>query len=297
MNSAVKTSDIENVLKGITIPSPPQIIADLQMEMAMPDPDLNVMSDLISKDVGLSAAVIKTVNSPIYGASREVISIKQGVMMLGMKSIMDIINTFCLHSAMTSLDDMTDNAFKALTRFWDSASDVAHVCEMVGRKLGLSPVDNAYLLGLFHNVGIALLIAKHDEYLDLMVESYSQESARVVDVENAKYDTNHAVISYFAAKSWKVDPRVCKVISLHHNVDIFSKPDLEDTMENNLLGALKIAEHIVGLHRVLGNQDVDHEWEKIGGNVLMMLGLTTYDLEDLVSQAADLGYGQQNYFR
>lgn len=46
--------NIEKILKGITIPSPPQIIADLQMEMAMPDPDLNEMANMISKDPGLS---------------------------------------------------------------------------------------------------------------------------------------------------------------------------------------------------------------------------------------------------
>ena len=296
MNSAVENSDIEGVLKGITIPSPPQIIADLQMEMAMPDPDLNTMADLITKDAGLSAAVIKTVNSPIYGASREVISINQGVMMLGMKSIMDIINTLCLRNTTTSRAEMTDNTFKALTRFWDSASDVANVCELVGRKIGLSPSDNAYLLGLFNNVGIALLIAKHDNYLDVMVDSYGQERSRIVDVENAQIDTNHAVVGYYAAKSWKVDPRVCKVISMHHNLDVFSKSDSKESVENNLLCALKIAEHIVGLHRVLGNQEVDYEWNKIGDNLTMMIGLSSYDLDELTSQAADLGFTERSYF-
>lgn len=299
MNSAAKTkkSEIEDVLRGIVIPSPPQVIADLQMEMAMPDPDLNVMANLIAKDVGLSGAVIKTVNSPIYRGSRAIDSINQGVMVLGMKTIMDIINTLCLRNTSASLDKMTDNIYKTLTRFWDSASDMANVCELIGRKLGLSPIDNVYLLGLFHNVGIALMISKHDDYLDVMVESYSQNGARIVDIENKVYDTNHAVISYYTAKSWKVDPRISKIISAHHNIDIFSKGNAKDTVENQLLGILKIAEHVVGLHRILGNQEKDYEWEKIGNQVLLLVGLTTYELDDIASQAEELGYGQQLYFR
>ena len=297
MVAVKKSQNIEDVLKGIIIPSPPQIIADLQMEMAMPDPDMNAMADLISKDVGLSGAVLKTVNSPIYGSSREVVSINQGVMMLGMKTIVDIVNTLCVRNTMSSFDDMTDNVYQTLTRFWDSASDVANVCEMVGKKVGMTPSDNAYLIGLFHNIGIALMIAKHDSYLDFMVDSYAQQSSRIVDIENKEFDTNHAVVSYYAAKSWKIDKQVCKVISIHHNLDIFTKGDLENSKTNSLLAVLKIAEHIVGLYRILGNQEVDHEWEKIGDNALLHLGLSGYDFDDLQSQAADLGFGQQMYFR
>ena len=59
--------NVEAILKGITIPSPPQVVADLQMEMAMPNPDLNEMADMISKDPGLAGGVLKTLNSPFYG--------------------------------------------------------------------------------------------------------------------------------------------------------------------------------------------------------------------------------------
>ncbi|MDH5256769.1 MAG: HDOD domain-containing protein [Gammaproteobacteria bacterium] len=297
MDAAVDLKNIENVLRGIVIPSPPQIIADLQMEMAMPDPDMSSMAALISKDAGLAGAVLKTVNSPLYGSSREISSIAQAVMMLGMQTIMDIINTLCLRQATTDVEKMTDNVYSTLTRFWDSAADVARVCGMVGKKIGLSPLDNAYLLGLFHNVGIALMIVKHDSFLDVMSDSYAQSEVRVVDVENDAIGSNHAVLSYFVARSWKIDSRLCRIISMHHDVNIFENPNVVDSSENVLLGVLKIAEHIVGLHRILGNQQVDQEWKKIADNVMLCVGLTSYELDDLKAQAAELGYGQQLYFR
>jgi len=294
---AADSADIEQLLRGITIPSPPQIIADLQMEMAMPDPDLNAIAALISNDVGLSGAVIKIINSPRYGINKEIGAISQAVLLLGMKVVMDIINTVCLRNISNTLDTMTDNVYNTLTRFWDSASDVAKACELVAIRIGMSSLSNAYLLGLFHNVGIALMIAKHDRYLDLMVDSYAQSDVRLVDVENEAFNTNHAVISYYTAKSWKVDRQVCKVISIHHNSAIFTEGHVIDSAENQMLGVLKIAEHIVGLHRVLGDQEVDHEWDKIGDNVLLSAGLTHFELDDLKGQASDLGYGQQLYFR
>ncbi len=80
--SPMTQGNVEKILKEITIPSPPQIVADLQMEMAMPDPDLNAMADMISKDPGLAGGVLKTLNSPFYG-NHDIGSISKAVMMLG----------------------------------------------------------------------------------------------------------------------------------------------------------------------------------------------------------------------
>lgn len=297
MSVAVKNSNVESMLKGITIPSPPQILADLQMEMAMPDPDLDSMATLIAKDVGLSGAVLKIINSPGVGASRQVVSIQKAVMMLGISAIMDIINAISLKNATVDVDEMSNNMYATLTRFWDSAYDVAKVSEMIAEKVGNVSTSDAYMLGLFHNVGIALLIAKHDEYLDVMVDSYAQKGERIVEIENRVINTNHAVISYYTARSWKIEKRICKLIATHHNTGIFQSSNIDDSIENILLAVLKVAEHIVGLHRVLGNQETDYEWQTISENVLLTVGITSYELDDLKAQAADLGYGQQLYFK
>ena len=84
--AAISKENIESILHGITIPSPPQIIADLQMEMAMPDPDLNEMAEMISKDPGLAGCVLKTLSSP-YCGNREICWIAMDVIVLGMTTV------------------------------------------------------------------------------------------------------------------------------------------------------------------------------------------------------------------
>ncbi|WP_269087637.1 HDOD domain-containing protein [Candidatus Reidiella endopervernicosa] len=100
-NNEIESAQIDEILKGITIPSPPQIMADLQMEMVMPDPDLSAMADLISKDAGLSGSVLKTVNSPFFGLRREIVSIKQAVTLLGIKTILNLVNAYFLRNEMS----------------------------------------------------------------------------------------------------------------------------------------------------------------------------------------------------
>ncbi|MDX1285681.1 MAG: HDOD domain-containing protein, partial [Draconibacterium sp.] len=149
----ITQENVEEILKGITIPSPPQIVADLQMEMAMPNPDLNEMADMISKDPGLAGGVLKTLNSPFYG-NRDIESISKAVMMLGMNTVANIVNTLYLRDSMSQQDDIADDVYKAMTRFWDSATDVARACHLVAHRLRYQNPDAAYMLGLFHNAGI-----------------------------------------------------------------------------------------------------------------------------------------------
>lgn len=287
--------NLDQMLKGINIPTPPQIVADLQMEMASSDPDINNMSGLIASDVGLSGAILKIVNSPFYAGRGSISSISQAVMHLGMKTVIEIVNTHCLREACTP-EGMPKNTYATLIRFWDTAADVAKVCAMLARTLHISPLENVYTLGLFHNVGIALLAAKHDDYFEIMRDSYNQKSLCITDYENKVLDTNHAVVGYYVAKAWKLDSKLCNIIGQHHHQDQILKIKQSDAVDNQLLCVLKIAEHITGLYRILGNSDVDLEWQNIQQKVLEVTGLSAYELEEVTLQAKDNGIGSQQYF-
>lgn len=296
MTKALSEQDVQQILRGVIIPSPPQIITDLRLEMAKPEPSFNTITQLISGDVGLAGSILKTANSPYYGGGGRFSSINQAVMILGMGTVMDIVNTVSLRNAMTQMKDLPPGLFAALTRFWDSATDVARACALVADKIRLPTRDRAYSLGLFHNAGIPLMVLKYHNYLDTLRESYATPSERIVDAENVRHDTNHAAMGFFVARSWKLPSSLCDLIATHHNPDLFLNPDSTDTPDHQLLAILKIAEHLAGLHRVIGNQEQDWEWERIGARAVELAGLSELDFEDLESQAQELGLGQQSYF-
>jgi len=296
MTQTLSQQEIKDLLRGITIPSPPQVIADLQMEMAMPDPDINEIAKFISNDAGLAGSVLKLVNSSFYGDREKVTSISKAVLLLGLDTIVDTVNTICLKKSFMDSDTVSDNLYATMIRFWDSATDIARVCSMVGTRLHLSPLDNVYSLGLFHNVGISLMVSKHDNYLDTMRRSYGQDKDRIIDIENEEYGTNHAVLSYYAARTWKLNQNLCDLIAQHHNPNMFLDKDFLENNDIKILSVLKISEHIVGLYRILGNETQDKEWDLISQNVLLAAGLSEYELDDLIYQAKDSGYGQQQYF-
>ncbi|WP_338526863.1 HDOD domain-containing protein [Pseudomonas batumici] len=268
------------------MPPQPQIMVDLQMEQYMPDPDLEVIARLISQDPGLSGALLKIVNSPYYGLSNKIASIQRAVNLLGSRSIINLIN------AQSIKGEMADETIVTLNRFWDTAQDVAMTSLTLAKRTGGQAVDESYALGLFHDCGIPLMIKRFPDYMSVLERAYANAGPeqRVVDTENAELNTNHAVVGYYTAKSWRLPEHVTNAIANHHNaLAIFSDESTRNSQLKNLLAILKMAEHICASHRVLGNQTEDHEWNAIGPLVLDYVGLSDYDFENLRENIRELG--------
>ena len=286
MSQELSAEQIQQALQGISVPPQPQIMVDLQMEQYMPDPDLEVIARLISQDPGLSGALLKIVNSSYYGLSNKIASIQRAVNLLGSRSIINLIN------ALSIKGEMSDDTIVTLNRFWDTAQDVAMTCLTLAKRTGSQAVDEAYALGLFHDCGVPLMLKRFPNYMAVLEEAYANAGpdCRVVDTENNAFHTNHAVVGYYTAKSWRLPEHVTDAIANHHNaLAIFSDETSRNPQLKNLLAILKMAEHICSSYRVLGNQPVDHEWNAIGHLVLDYVGLSDYDFESMKLSIRELG--------
>jgi len=286
MSQELSAEQIQQALQGISVPPQPQIMVDLQMEQYMPDPDLEVIAKLISQDPGLSGALLKIVNSPYYGLSNKIASIQRAVNLLGSRSIINLIN------AQSIKGEMSDETIVTLNRFWDTAQDVAMTCLTLAKRTGSQAVDEAYALGLFHDCGVPLMLKRFPDYMTVLEEAYGSAGPeqRVVDTENRVFNTNHAVVGYYTAKSWRLPEHVTNAIANHHNaLAIFSDESSRNSQLKNLLAILKMAEHICASYRVLGNQVEDHEWNSIGHLILDYVGLSDYDFENLKETVRELG--------
>ncbi|ABC32639.1 predicted signal transduction protein [Hahella chejuensis KCTC 2396] len=290
MSTELNEEQIQHILQGIKIPPQPQILVDIQMEQVMPDPDISRIAQLISQDVGLAGTVLKFVNSPMFGLSNKIASIAQAVSLLGLKSVVNIINGISIKG------EMSDEHIVELTRFWDTANDISSISANIAKKIGYQSPDEAYMLGLFHNCGIPLMIQRFPNYLQVVEEAYSQVEKRITETENERLNTNHAVVGYYTAKSWNLPKHICEAIAEHHSAErIFGERESRNPEKKTLLAVLKISEHICGNFHVLGRQSEDHEWNRIQKDVLEFVGLTNYDVDEMKESFSEMGVSVSNY--
>lgn len=279
---------IQLILKGTHIPPQPQIMVDLQIEQMMPDPSLSHIGELISQDVGLSGKILKTVNSASFGLANNITSIKQAVCILGATSVINLVNALSIRG------ELSNDQIITLGSFWDNAMEIAEACAAIAKQIGYSSPEEAYSLGLFHNCGVPLLMMRFDNYPDVILEAYARSDQSITDTENGILQTNHAVVGYYVAKSWNLPDHISQAIHEHHNVEYILQDDAQNPQKITLLAILKMAENICGNYKNLGQQSEDHEWQRISDQVLVYVGLTAYEYENLCLQLIDMGIGASN---
>ncbi|MFC3092786.1 HDOD domain-containing protein [Alteromonas sediminis] len=151
------TSNEKQILQSVTIPPRPEALLKVSEEAKKPEPDLAMIARIISSDISISAAVLQVVNSAAFRRMKEIESIQQAVMTLGQKRVLPLTKSVALKSAMGQSDK--------LASFWEEASTVAASASIISRLINkLALVDNAYMLGLFHNAGIPIMMLKYDDF-------------------------------------------------------------------------------------------------------------------------------------
>lgn len=281
--------EISEALQGISIPPQPQVMVDLQMEQSQSDISIQRISELISGDVGLSGSILKIINSPFYGLSNKITSIQQACNLLGINSVINIVNALSIRG------ELSDENIIQLNQFWDSAIDIAMASTLIAKRIG-TVADEAYTFGLFHNCGIPLMMLRFDDYNQTLCDSYAMTNPRIIDLENEKHKTNHAVVGYYIARSWHLPDYMCDAIAEHHSTEeLFKNENEEDVGKKTLIAILKMAEHICGNYRILGNQDQDHEWQRIELDVLNYVGFSLDDFHSIAALCDEMGLTGHHY--
>lgn len=269
----ISQQEAEKLLKSIIIPARPAILDELNREARQSEPNPAKIAQLIGKDVSLSAAMLKTVNSPLFGLSKRVASVPQALAMLGSNNTINIITGLALKNAMRAKQN------QQLDRFWDNAAQEAMVSAFIAGRLPGAQPDAAYTFGLFQNCGIPLLMQRFPDYIQTLKIANTATDRDFTAIEDERHATNHASVGYLMARAWFLPEKIAQAILCHHDLSIFDSASHDIKSEVCTLVAItRLAEHIAhGFLRLTA----DAEWQKIGDHALKYLGMAENEYEDL----------------
>ncbi len=270
------TSEVDTrhnaALNGLALPPMPESLLQIRAEQAKPEADAERITAIVAGDVSLAAEVLKTVNSPMFRRRQSISSIPNAVMLLGLDNVLNVVAAVALRRAM----DCGDNKLM-LTRFWDTAGDVAFAAAALAREVSGVPADMAYTMGLFHDCGIPIMMCRHLDYPDVLRAAEQNGGRSLVELELERYHMHHAQVGYHVSRAWNLREALCSAIHYHHHFPHLMAHDEEfDELVLSLIALLKMAEHISNEFRGIAfrNGLDDVEWERVG-----MLALSHFDLE------------------
>lgn len=265
--------DAEKLVAAIGIPPRPAVVLAVMDEKSKAEPDLMVIGDAISHDVGVAAALLKTVNSPLFGLRNPVRSIPHAVSMLGLRQVSTLVNSLALKTTLNT---------QGIERFWDQSARIATLSAWLAGKLGHDR-DNAHLFGLFRDAGIPLLMRRFKDYKDTLRLANQPDAPGFTVVEDSRHGVNHAMVGAIVARNWLLSENLRVAIARHHDPDLFSSQT--DSEIKNLVALSHLAGQIES--RATRNQN-DSEWKRLSEPALAWLMLGDEDVEELTLLATSL---------
>jgi HD-like signal output (HDOD) protein len=277
--SQLESTALAGLIKDIPIPPRPLVVQQMQEEMALAEPDMRRMAQIVGRDVGLTVAVLKTVNSQLYGLSRRAESVEQAVGLIGLKQLGLLVTALSMRS-------LLKGDAKTLGRFYDTASRRAQGMARIAKVTGVVDATLAQTFGLFCDVGIPLLMSRFPTYTQTLGVANTDTQRSFTAVEQAAHSTDHALIGALMVRAWSLPPSVALAIRLHHDYEVFLDPKVPPDVARIISLNILVEEAI---QRYAQMHDTA-EWIKGGDYVASTLAMPPAEVEEWIEQLIDM-YG------
>jgi putative nucleotidyltransferase with HDIG domain len=206
-----------------TIPSLPESHRRIVEALRDPEFELQKVAVIIAQDVGLTAHLLKVVNSAALGLANPIHSVSEAIALLGVVRLQSLVMSAW---AFSLADERMCRGFSPAAE-WEHALAVAQAAEKMARegKAGAKAIEFAFIAGLLHDVGKVMLAANSPEaYAGILaLAEKKKQPLHQTEIEVLGY--SHAEVGGCLLGLWGLDLPIVEAVSRHH------QPELVDTTE------------------------------------------------------------------
>lgn len=131
---------------------------------------LENIADIIALDAALASCLLKIANSALFNFPKEVDTISRALMILGIKQVNNLINTYGVTAAFSGLNPQIMD----MDKFWEISVDCALLTKFLANRIALKNSERLFLSGLFHNIGELAIVHSAPKKVQYC-EAYSRD--------------------------------------------------------------------------------------------------------------------------
>ncbi len=147
---------------SLELPPPPQVAVEVTRltranmnDEGMADANSAKLTALIQRDVALAGQVMRVANSALYVRRSPVVTLPQAIALLGMREIRTIAFAVAVQGQVFASTYFR----REMTELWRESVITALFAQEIAR-LKRRDVESAYLCGLLHRVGLAVVLGR-----------------------------------------------------------------------------------------------------------------------------------------
>jgi HD-like signal output (HDOD) protein len=253
---------VDALIKSIRIPPRPSLLADLQRELASPDPSPETIGRIVASDVGKS--------------------VEQAILFLGINQVASLMTGLLARQAIPANSE-------ALASFWDVSTRRAQAMVFLSRRMRIGEPDIAHTFGLFSDTGVPLLMDRFADYGTTFADASLDTERPFTALEEERHATSHAAIGCLLARNWGLSADVGWAILHHHDYAVLDDANTAGTVRS-LVALSVLAENAICKYQ--GHAE-SLEWNKGGARACAYLGLSEQETAELLDELHEAFHDDQ----
>jgi HD-like signal output (HDOD) protein len=224
----------------------PEIFYQIEAVINNPRSSAFQIAEVISKDPGLSAKLLRIVNSAFYGFAKQVDTISRAVAIVGS----DQLHLLTLGTSVIALFRGIPSGLMNMGLFWKHSLACGITARLIGSYKNFLNIEQLFISGLLHDLGKLVIFKNHPRAAATALNQAGRSESFHYLMERTFLGFDHLQVGLALAERWKLPLSLQQAIGGHH--DPLKYPPSVDaavvTMADNLVNALgygSSGEHLV----------------------------------------------------
>ncbi len=197
-----------------SIPCLPDLYLQVVEELKSPNASTQRVGQIITKDIGMSAKLLQLVNSAFFGLRRRVNDPAQAASLLGL----DILKSVVLMMQVFSQMNQALPEGWSLESLWDHSLRVARGSQLMAKHVQVDKksVDDAFMAGLFHDLGKLVLAANLPEKYKEVMTLNEVHRVDMLEAERQVLGGTHEEVGAYLLGLWGFSDSLIEAAGFHH---------------------------------------------------------------------------------
>lgn len=247
LRNVVSNKAVREVISKLdNIPSLPDVYTQVVEALQADDVSTARIGRIISRDPGMTAAVLKIVNSSFFATVRKISDPVQAVSLLGL----EIISGLILSAHLMSMYESSSAIGFSFDSLWRHSFETATLAKKVAATASgyKKTIGDCYIAGLLHDVGKLVIGINLTEEYKAIQDRVRAEGRLEWEIEKEVLGSSHAEVGGYLLGLWGLQDSMVEAVSFHHNPS-------ESLVEGfTTLAAVHVADHLE--HKLRNTDDV-----------------------------------------